>query len=166
MTNLPMKFRSRTEGDHNFIFASWMRSFRSNSQWAKQISSGIYNTKHPKLINELLANSGSIVACSSDMPDQIFGFAIYQPSVENIAVIHWLYVKEIYRKMGVGNALFRETLMAANHDLKMPVAVTHDSRNLKWASEKYNLVYNPYLAFEVFDAEGKEDYGDRIRQLS
>lgn len=147
MEKVPLKFRTRDDSDRNFIFASWMRSFRTGSTWAKEIPAEIYSTRHSQLINDLLTNSGSVVACSSDDPDQIFGFGIYQPSTDNIAIVHWVYVKEMYRKLGIGEQIFRQCLISARHDFKMPVAVTHSTYNLEWATEKYNLVYNPYLAF-------------------
>lgn len=81
--------------------------------------------------------------------------------MENIAIIHWLYVKEVYRKLGIANAIYRETLAAADHDLKLPVAVTHDTRHMDWAADKYNLIYNPYLAFEVED----EGEGNQLCEL-
>lgn len=159
-SNIPLLFRSRNADDRNFIVSSWMRSFRSGSKWAKDVSAEVYKVQHQRVIMQLLANSGSIVACSPDDPNQIFGYAIYQPSAEGIAIIHWLYVKEMYRKLGIGASIYREVLMAADHDLKMPCAVTHSTHALDWAADKYNLVHNPYLAFEV--TEHGEIESDRV----
>lgn len=103
-----------------------------------------------------------MVACSPDEPSQIFGFAIYQPSSQGVAILHWLYVKEMYRKFGIGKAMFREVLEQANHNLQLPVAVTHATQHIDWAAEKYNLIYNPYLAFEV--EQHDQDFCDRISQ--
>lgn len=160
-SNIPLHFRERNAHDRNFIMACWMRSFRSNSRWAKLVDPDIYSRCHSQMLDRLLSDSGSVVACNPDDPHQIFGFAIYQPSLEGVAIIHWVYVKEVYRKLGIGNAIYREVLAAADHDLKLPVAVTHDARALEWAAEKYNLIYNPYLAFEVSDETGS----DPLREL-
>lgn len=153
--SIPLIFRERNADDRNFIIASWMRGFRNASSWAHKIPSEVYSIRHEQLVKRLLNDSHSIVACSPDDPNQIFGFAIYQPSIESVSIIHWIYVKQMYRKLGIGNEIFREVLMRSGHDLKLPVAASHETRALDWAANKFNVIYNPYLAFEV-DDEGSE----------
>lgn len=145
MTQVPLHFRSKTDDDLPFMVNSWMHSFRNGSDFAKSVPTAIYNRQHSQVVKSLIGKSFSVIACNPEDHTQIFGYAVFQPSSERIAVLHWIYVKATYRRLGVASAIWKQALEVADHDLKSPAAVTHLTHSFEWLGPKWNLIHNPYL---------------------
>lgn len=160
---VPVTFRRPTPECLSFIYSSWLKSFRIYSRWAKAVPAQIYFGNHKRVVQKLLEDSGVLIACNPECPDQIFGYAVYQPTAGGVAVLHYLYVKQPYRKMGIATALFREALHRSEHRSELPVAVTHipdrefrEDGGARWTSmwdrlrDKWSLVFNPYILGSEF----------------
>ncbi len=92
--------RPATTDDFNFIMSSWIQSYREHSNLTFEEYSKFYN----HLVRRTVENTMTIVACPSDSQDMIYGwlnFDLFQMK----PVIHYAYVKAIYRGMGIGTKL-------------------------------------------------------------
>jgi GNAT superfamily N-acetyltransferase len=138
-----MKLRLAEESDVGFIFNSWLKSYRS-SYFAKPISNTIYFSEHHKVIEKLAKTSEILIACNQDDPSQIYGYACAE-RVDGVFVIHYIYVKQTFRRMGVAKAL----LESFDHDYSDAAVFTHNTSIADKLAAKYNLVYHPYLLINV-----------------
>jgi hypothetical protein len=123
---MTFSFRPSEPDDRNFIVDSWVRSY----QFAH--AAGVIATERwfPVMIPEverLLDRPGSrtVVAYKTDEPDRLAdlqGFITVDTDDETwgIPVIHYVFVKEFYRKSGRARGLFA----AAGVDPKRPFIYT------------------------------------------
>jgi hypothetical protein len=145
--------------DESFIFASWLNAYRSHSQFARNITDTTFFDRHHKVIERILKDAKALVCVDSTHPDTILGYLVYQWFGER-PLIHFIYVKMAFRKMGLANQM----LSKAGIDLNEGGIYTHrtDKRYLRkhqdalspshtvsefdWIDLKYpKLVYDPYL---------------------
>ncbi len=101
---LAVGLRDATPEDESFIFSSWLVSFRENGDWPRRISKGRYFAEHKITVMKLLAVSSTLVACNPDKPGQILGYVVHQGR----NILHWLYVKEPFRRDGLATRLLTE----------------------------------------------------------
>ena len=141
--NNSVRLRPIIEDDTAFIFNSWLKSYRF-SHFGEKITNTIYFAEHHKVIERLIDNSKVLVACNPEEPSQVYGYIIGE-EVDGIFVLHFIYVKHIFRNMGVGKTL----LDAWGHDKEKAGVYTHHTRMADKLAAKYNFVYHPYLMFEV-----------------
>lgn len=96
-------FRPPLPTDHNFILSSWLESFRRSPNAGVLPDKPFYDS-HRAHLEELLSRPSARVLCcyspSEAPPNDLFGFIAWQPGV-----LHYVYVKHAYRKMGVAKAL-------------------------------------------------------------
>lgn len=140
-TPLPIRIRAATEEDISFIFNSWLKSFR-DSNFGKQITNTIYFAQHHKLIENLLQSCSVFVACNQSNPGELYGYICYE-KVDGIFVMHYIYVKHTYRKLGIARLLANYSEF--NEDLAS--MYTHASKNSERLAAKYNMIYCPYISF-------------------
>lgn len=91
--------------EYSLVFDSWARSFRK-SPWAGCVPNHLWDQVSRACIGELLTRSRVIVALKTleDGTRRVMGYSVSEPGV-----LHWLYVKNDYRGMGVGRSLLNVT---------------------------------------------------------
>jgi ribosomal protein S18 acetylase RimI-like enzyme len=97
-----------------FIFDSWANSFR-RSPWAGCVPNHLYDAVSREAARGILDRPGTRVLCA--FPEgvrRIMGYSVSEPER---GVLHWLYVKSDFRRLGVGRLLLTETLAAFNPDV-------------------------------------------------
>lgn len=126
--------RPAKEEDLPFVFQTWLRSFRQ--EMPKRCPSEIFYREHQKLLNRILEGSKTIVACSPNDSDQIFGYVTFEET--SPATVHFTYVKKLFSKLGIGTAL----LLDASKGSKT-IHYTHHTPAVNHL--KFELIHNPYL---------------------
>lgn len=97
-------YRGARNDDIRFIFDSWLRSWRK-SPWAGIIPNNVYFPLTRSVIEQLVARGAEFkVACLAADPERILGWICYE-QVGPDAVVHYLYVKDPYLNLGIGEAL-------------------------------------------------------------
>lgn len=140
-----VRLRPATEDDVNFIFNSWLRCYRQSLN-TRGIENPVYFAQHHKVLEGLCKKAEIIVACNPTDLSQIYGY-ICTEIVEDIPVIHFIYVKELYRKLGLGMHLAE----AAKFERGKPVFYTHRTFISENLEKKFSMVYNPYLAHYAYE---------------
>lgn len=140
---LPIRLRAATEDDVNFIFNSWLKSYR-HSHFAKYIANETYYTEHHRIIETLLKKYTVVVACDEKDSTQILGY-ICAGNVQNCFVVHYVNVKHAFRNMGIG----KELLNSFNHNPDVAGIYTHHTRIAERLASKYNFMFYPYLLFDM-----------------
>ncbi len=131
--NLFFSIRPATEKDIPFVYSTWLKSYRNDSSWiAKETTKTIFFDTYSKVLDKILLNSNTTIACKNDDPNIIFGYIVHS---RNIA--HYCYVKEVFRQMGIASDLF-------NH-IGSGVITDYTHRTKALDKIKLNIDYNPFL---------------------
>ncbi len=90
--------------EYPLIFDTWARSFRK-SPWAGCVPNHLWDQVSRACIGELLTRSRVIVAVKN-LPEgrRVMGYSVSEPGV-----LHWLYVKNDFRGLGIGRSLLELT---------------------------------------------------------
>jgi hypothetical protein len=91
------------------VYDAWARSFRK-SPWAGCVLNKDYDTVSRNTIGEILDRGARVIVAVQDIEGgrRVMGYSVSEP---DIAVLHWIYVKDTYRVKGlqVGSQLLAET---------------------------------------------------------
>ncbi len=122
--------------DMPFIYNSWLISYGSSS--GLHISKDLYFREQQRLIEKLVGNPQveCLVACLPEYENQILGWVCRDRSI-----IHYMYVKHPYRKLGIGR-----TMLNVLGSVKF---LTHHTRISTVICPKWKITYNPYLLMEI-----------------
>ena len=136
------ELRAANRDDINFILATWLKSFRG-SDVSRGIPSEILFSEHQNLIKNILLNSTVTMLVSSEDSTQILGYIVHDI---NLPIVHYIYVKYPYRKLGLARHLFNN-FYNDRFELNQHIHCTHRTNYSRWGDlkDKYKLVYNPYL---------------------
>ncbi len=125
--------------DEGYLYESWMLNYRVGN-----CPSPIKNIGQRKRINRILKDGANrvLVAALAEDHDLILGYIVLN---EGLNAVHWLYVKNKYRRAGIAKALL------AQLDATKPVMYSHRSPDI-WVEKKLKddlnyrgYIYNPYL---------------------
>src|ERR1700677_4935251 len=138
--SMPIEIRPAYLEDIPFIFATWLRSYRHSSTFAKKISNDIYYLRHHLVIDLILKREGSkvLVVHPQGEPDVILGYVVTEKQPDGAEVVHYTYVKKSFRRMGIAETLWKEL------DKNKSYTFTHYTTDAEWLNKKYNLIYDPY----------------------
>lgn len=146
-----LRVRSAIDTDAPFIFNSWLKNYR-RTKFAENIQSEVYFAAHHQLIEGLLKTCKTIVVTSSEDPTQIYGYGVAE-EVDGVFVCHFIYVKETYRRLGIGSLIIKEL---GHPDLSKPFMYTHKTTRAFILETSVSMIYHPYLAFHGYvDASKK-----------
>lgn len=98
--------RPGTDHDDNFIYSSWLKSYR---KLAGPVPHRWYYKIYQALLDRLYKRPATqtTVACFRTRPEQIFGYIVHEKHEEQ-PYVHYVYVKESFRGMGIGKALLAD----------------------------------------------------------
>ena len=154
--NLPVSdsitFRTLDPGGNGrelgFVYDSWTRAVARDSIWHPNVGKrGVARTPvppslslhyHDITLKKLLPKCTLLSACDPDDVDVILGYICFEPDV-----LHFVYVKGGFRRMGIGGRL----LGVAGIDLSGDIVVSHRTEHLFkcWSGVKW--LWNPYRSF-------------------
>lgn len=95
-------YRPVTQLDHPFIYSTWLKGLYWGSEWFQMIPWGVYRIGYRNAIAAILTRNRGIVACLTEDPDVVVGYAIVSPDG---GALHWAYVKRPWRKLGIARAM-------------------------------------------------------------
>ena len=152
MPVLPIQVRKAGRADIPFITSSWLRSFR-DGYLVRSIPNTVYYYQHHKILEALLPRSVVLIACNEENPDQILGW-ICAEVVDTALVIHYMYVKQPFRKFGIAKRLVG---ILEESESPPAVMVTHSTPISRPIIKDKGWVYNPYLLFATLPADWNHD---------
>ncbi len=148
-----LQLRRLQPQDHNFVLDTWLRSHRQ-TPWGLSMLEAIYFRNHRRRVLAALERSTTVVSCDPEFEDQIFGYIVLEDHGE-MACVHYMYLKDLYRGMGIGKQMM-ELIPQASY-----LFYSHQSRRRKDKRTKFSdhfekttgAIYNPYLFLS--DQDGK-----------
>jgi GNAT superfamily N-acetyltransferase len=125
-----------------FIFHSWIRVLQMESQY-KRLDKNWFNCSQHALIENLIQSPTShcLIAAYENDPDTILGYIVGWPTER---VLHFIYVKEKFRKLGIATRLMEEMFTAPERS----VEVTETTRDLP-KLQRWRLIARTYRLCEA-----------------
>ena len=140
----PLELGGREAG---FVLDSWTRAVARDPIWRAEVGNrGVARTPippslslyyHDIILKKILTNCTLLVACDPEDTDVIWGYVAFD---QVDPVLHFVYVKGAFRRMGIGTRLLNEARLM----LDEPVIVSHRTEGLfkAWPNVKWR--WNPY----------------------
>ena len=101
-----LAFRDPVPGDIVLVLDAWSKGFKS-SPWAGTVPNNLWHETITTTVTQLLARGAKLVIlASAAKPDQIVGFGCWE-AVQGGLCVHYLYIKDPFRKRGLATALLR-----------------------------------------------------------
>lgn len=108
----PVQYRAATKDDLRFILSSWVRSYTHRRKPPEGMSMKGFRAGVRVTIADILRRptTRAVIACNPLNERLIWGFAIFDDPDdyrESEPVLHYCYVKEVFRGNGIGTELTR-----------------------------------------------------------
>lgn len=135
--------RQAEADDVPFICNSWVRSYYNDFAWLHrdQVEQDAYFDGQRALVGHILERCGALIACNPEKPTQIFGYLVAEkPDAQQVAIVHWLYVKQHFRRMGIAKQLL-QTLGAPK-----AIYCSHWTPLCAGKRDQWGLVFHPFTA--------------------
>lgn len=149
----PLELGGREAG---FVLDSWTRAVARDPIWRAEVGNrGVARTPippslslyyHDIILKKILTNCTLLVACDPEDPDVIWGYVAFDGNGPS-PVLHFVYVKGAFRRMGIGTRLLNEALQdwtGVFHTENFPVVVSHRTESLFKAWPEVKWRWNPY----------------------
>lgn len=146
MQTTEFKIRPPKPTDLNFIFSSFSKSMKNESDIGRACKSSIFFTEFQKVIDLLLEKSAVIIACSPEEEDAIIAYLIFSPGV----AVHYVWVRPSCRRKNIAKDLITEAFPEA----KQVVYTLNTSDAKKIAKDYPELTYNPFILFKKGELRG------------
>lgn len=146
------EIRLANGNDLPFIYATWLESYRYDSNFGKSHRNNIFFQDYRKVVDLLLQISNVFVAASKDDPDIIYGYI----AAQNVGpTLHYIFVKGPFRRWGIGTALFDHVFPARHY----PIQYTHKTYTAIPLIDKLGdrLLFRGTSLLKSF--EGDDDHG-------
>lgn len=139
MTKAKWSVRKAEPGDINLIISSWANVCRRMTNF-RYMRNEVFKSAHARL-TELIPTMNVYVAYDPQQPDVIYGWMATEGPV-----LHMVWVKMIFRRFGVGTALFEKMLS----QYKQVIYTNHTKSLTEFGlTKKWRLSeYNPFLIYD------------------
>lgn len=129
---MSIQIRPATEDDRAFIMATWLRGLYYGHDFYGSIAKSVFFKEYQQILSSLLDKKlvKVDVACLSEDETCILGYAVYEP----LQALHYVFVKEAWRRQGLAKRLVPEG----------PLDVTHLTKLGDRIRRKEGLLFNPF----------------------
>lgn len=124
--------RPALDEDMNFVAASWFESFWKGAVRDTGMPFETYKAGQDALIRKLTSSCKVIVVAAAVAPDEIVGYVVRDGDL-----LHYLYVKSAYRRLGIGSELASGCKR-----------FTHLTRAGNRVARSVGMSYDPYALLE------------------
>lgn len=126
--------RPGVKEDANFVFATWLKGYYYGSKATKTISKTSFMMEYHKVIENILSKPSTQVAVAAlkDDPDVIIGYSVFDGPV-----LHWVFVKDGWRKMGIAASLTDLPFTVCTHQTELGHKI------------RPNLIFDPFLVIKT-----------------
>lgn len=150
-------------GDVPFITSNWLRCVR-NSPWVKGCPNSMYYNYHHRLLDHILPRATTLLAVNEKNDNELLGFATGEFLDEQVFVLHFVYVKDHFRLLGVAGKLLEAFLLNSNPAIKLYTAKTRDIYPIEDKLADRGYIYNPYLLFMNLPQDWYERLGQPLAE--
>lgn len=144
ITDDRIEIRKYRESDRPFLTSTWLRNYKFSSYFAKRIKHEVFFKGHQAIIDRLLKKPSVTVlmACDKNHDDTMIGYLAYEPGEH--PTIHFIYVKDTFRMMGIARALFNFAALDPEKIRFSHWTFVTDEFMRRWPS----MIHDPYKKWE------------------
>jgi hypothetical protein len=139
----PVLFRPAEPGDLGYIVHSWLESFHAGNPQMRLVRMGRFKNPMRRAIHTLLATSTVVMACDPEQPSHLYGF-IAAEMVGVSPVVHYCYVSQLRRSVGLARGLAAEALRSMGGSAWSEF--THLTYVGGKIAERQGIEFNPFAA--------------------
>jgi GNAT superfamily N-acetyltransferase len=140
MVHLQFVLRNMTENDKPFIYNSFLKSFKENSD-STWVSNGLYYRGQTEVVDFLLSSCNVLIACFPEDPEEILAYTLYQVE-KDVLVLHYIYTRRSFQKTGIAreiiNSIIPASIIIATH-------ITYQFAAFRYKLRPIKVVYDPYF---------------------
>lgn len=114
-----IRIRKAVSKDVRYITSSWLNSYYHSPVNKGTRKSEFFLLEH-KMLEVILPRATTLVLCNASNVDQILGYICYEVLAGGVLVIHYVNMKQPYRKRGLARYLVEEVL-----DIESPSQVLY-----------------------------------------
>lgn len=131
---IEIKIRIGLESDIDYVFSAWKKVMRAATP--RKCPNEIFFPYQQQVISNILMNPNvkTLIACNQEDEDQIYGFI-----VGNADILHFIYTKQIFRRLGIAKKLLDALAPKGIMQFTQYPATFEKMIHLR------DFVYNPYL---------------------
>ena len=128
-----------------FVFKSWIKTLRRECPYM-HMAYGDYQRGQKRVIEGLLArpNVECWLAVNAEHMEPYYGYICYEWR-EGTFVLHFVYVRKLYRQMGVATAL----MAFAGHGATKGLVATAHSKALSYHHKRWAIRYDFFAGWEA-----------------
>lgn len=128
-----ISYRTYHPEDKNFILSTWLHGLYSDNSFFKKINKNAYYDNYEPILHRIMEDPSTDykIACLKEDASVNLGYAIFMGE----DVLHWVFVKDIWRKIGIMKDLLKDRPLKA---------VTHLT-DLGYQLKPHNIMFNPFL---------------------
>lgn len=130
INGLQITIREPQPEDINFLLSTFLKGLYYGSKFWALVDQEAFFSNYEPFIKQLMLRSDVKIACLEDDTDVILGYSISRSNV-----LHFLFVKKSYRKLGIGKLLYPIGIDTVSH-------ITDQGDSMR---KKLNLKFNPFL---------------------
>jgi hypothetical protein len=127
--------------DRGVVLANWVRQIRAMKPFDRMDPSEFQRHKDC-VIEPIVARCTPVMAAHPDDTNQVFGWVCGEVK-DYDQILHFIYVRGVFRRFGFGNALMRVQFPALG---KRPLYYTHRTNAMKHFVDKWQAKWDPYRA--------------------
>lgn len=117
--------------DMAFVSAAWFESYWKGTAREQGISHPAYKAGQDALIKSIVPRATIDVVYVAEIPSELLAFSVRQGSV-----VHYVYVKAPYRRMGIASGLTKDVTTSS-----------HQTPLGKKFAKARNIRFNPYSIY-------------------
>lgn len=142
--------------DLNFVIDSWASSYRFSPDVA-HTDKEVYKVEQRSRIYRLIPRSRIIVAAREGRPDDILGWACFEPprAQGQLPVLHYVLVQRAVQGQGIGTSLVELCRKTAQEE-GSPIWGTHYTQPMRHLKDKWHVMHNDFLLEQDQQSAGKK----------
>jgi hypothetical protein len=121
--------REPQEGDVNFMLSTMLKGLYYGSKFWSEVDQESFFSHYEPFIKNLMIASSVKIACLEDDQDVILGWSMFKQDV-----LHFVFVKKSYRKLGIAKLLYPPGITTVSH-------ITDSGNNIR---KTMNLKFDPF----------------------
>ena len=127
-----VEVRAKNHGDEAFIFESWLNGLYYANKFFKDIPRDIYLINYHRVLEKIIDAPNTVIEIVTlkEAPTAIIAYVVYQTTQKG-PVLHWVFVKPIWRNQGIATAIVPENTVYCTH-------LTAVGRSLKPKQMEFN----------------------------
>jgi hypothetical protein len=131
--------------DEGLIYGTWLGTMRNQAAHVHQPNQ-IFRRGQTEVIASIIAEPKTeVMVASAPSGEPKFGFVVGHWGDEQF-VLHYILTKPVYQRKNIASALLQYMGVRPG---KTPMIATHWTADIRRLQKKWNITYNPWLAWRI-----------------